>query len=52
MVDCDISLGIIVNIIFMGNDSVNLFGLLVVDSSDMGIVIGFEILVGKLLYLN
>ncbi len=52
LVDCDISLGTTANIIFTGNDSVNLPGLLAVDSSDMGIAIGLETLAGKPLYLN
>ncbi|EKN4799521.1 fimbrial protein [Yersinia enterocolitica] len=52
LVDCDVSLGTTANIIFTGNDSVNLPGLLAVDSSDMGIAIGLETLAGKPLYLN
>ncbi|CNB63698.1 type 1 fimbrial protein [Yersinia enterocolitica] len=52
LVDCDISLGTTASIIFSGNDSVNLPGLLAVDSSDMGIAIGLETLAGKPLYLN
>ena len=52
LINCDISLGTTANIVFTGNDNVNLPGLLAVDSSDMGIAIGLETLAGKPLYLN
>ncbi|MGE4802729.1 fimbrial protein [Yersinia hibernica] len=52
LVDCDISLGTTANIMFTGNDSVNLPGLLAVDESDAGIAIGLETIAGKPLYLN
>ncbi|MFA3759750.1 fimbrial protein [Yersinia sp. 2544 StPb PI] len=52
LVDCDISLGTTANIVFTGNDSVNLPGLLAVDGSDVGIAIGLETMAGTPLYLN
>lgn len=52
LVDCDISLGTTANIMFTGNDSVNLPGLLAVNGNDVGIAIGLETMAGKALPLN
>ncbi|CNE76312.1 fimbrial protein [Yersinia frederiksenii] len=52
LVDCDISLGTTANIMFTGNDSVKLPGLLAVDGNDVGIAIGLETMAGKALPLN
>lgn len=52
LINCDISLGTTANIMFTGNDSVSLPGLLAVNGSDVGIAIGLETLAGKPLYLN
>lgn len=54
LVDCDITLGTTAKIMFTGNDSVNLPGLLAVNgsSNNMGVAIGLETPTGKPLPLN